>query len=72
VAELGGSWDRWEQELDMRRLKALQEQFRRHPPVQSMVQAYLEIEPADEPPTDQSDEEIEAEIDQLMASGLVA
>ncbi len=72
MAELGGSWDRWERELDLRRLLALKEQFRRHPPLQSMVQAYMEIEPAEDAPKDQSDEEIEAEIERLAASGLLS
>lgn len=70
LAELGGSWDRWERELDMRRLKALQDQFRRNPSVQAMVQAYLEIEPEQEPPKDQTDDEIEAEMQRLIAAGL--
>lgn len=55
----------------MRRLRALQDQYRQHPPVQAMVQAYMEIEPSDSLQEDWSDEEIEAEIEQLVAAGLV-
>jgi len=55
----------------MRRLKALQDQYRLHPPVQAMVQAYMEIEPSEGPQEDWSDDEIEAEIEQLVAAGLV-
>lgn len=70
MAELGGGWDRWEAELDMRRVKALQDHYRRHPSMQAMVQAYLDIEVDEDPPTDQSDEEIEAEFQRLQALGM--
>lgn len=65
VAELGGSWDQWERELDMRRLKALQDQFRRQPSLQAMVQAYLEIDGDAEPSDEQDDDELEAEMAML-------
>lgn len=55
----------------MPRLRALRDHFRRHPPVQAMVQAYLDIEPSEETPTDQTDEEIEAELRSLARRGLV-
>lgn len=54
----------------MPRLKALQDHFRRHPPVQAMVQAYLDIEPSEGPPAEQTDEEIEAEFQSLTRLGL--
>lgn len=55
----------------MPRLMALQDHFRRHPPVQAMVQAYLDIEPSEQAPTEQTDEEIEAEFRSLSRLGLV-
>lgn len=56
--------------MDLRRLKALQDHFRRHPPVQAMVQAYLGIEPSEPALVEQTDEEIEAEFQQLQRCGL--
>lgn len=54
----------------MPRLMALRDHFRRHPPVQAMVQAYLDIEPSEETPAEQTDEEIEAEFQSLARLGL--
>lgn len=72
VTTLGGSWDQWERELDMRRIKALQDELRQRPSLQAMVQAYLGIEPADQgPPPEQTDEEIEAEFAALANRGLM-
>lgn len=72
LATFGGSWDQWERDLDMRRIKALQDEIRQRPSVQSMVQAYLGIEPAqDGPPPEQSDEDIEAEFAALARRGLM-
>lgn len=72
VATLGGSWDQWERELDMRRIKALQDELRERPPVQAMVQAYLGVEPGHAgPPPEQTDDEIEAEFAALARSGLL-
>lgn len=70
VAELGGSWDRWEAELDLPRLAGLQGHMRQYPPVQAMVQAYLGIEGVAPGETDQSDDEIEADLKGLQMMGL--
>ncbi|MFZ5520465.1 MAG: hypothetical protein ACOZD0_04595 [Pseudomonadota bacterium] len=53
------------------RVAALRSHLRRHPPLQAMVQAYLGIEPAGDIPREQTDEEIEAELQQLGAMGLL-
>lgn len=72
VCELGGSWDQWERELDLVRLKALQDHQRQFPSVQSMVQGYLGIDVHDEQPDrDLSDDEIEDEIQRMAAMGLL-
>lgn len=72
LATFGGSWDQWERDLDMKRIKALQDELRQRPSVQSMVQAYLGIEPGtDGPPPEQSDEDIEAEFAALARRGLM-
>lgn len=72
LATFGGSWDQWERDLDMKRIKALQDELRQRPSVQSMVQAYLGIEPSvDGPPPEQSDEDIEAEFAALARRGLM-
>ena len=71
VAEFGGSWDRWESELDLRRLAALRDHQGEYPPVQAMVQSYLGVKGRVPPAAliDQSDEEIEAEFANLMKGG---
>lgn len=45
VASTGMPWDRVEDELDIPRLAAMNEHWRKHPPVHIMVAAYLGYEP---------------------------
>ena len=53
------------------RLKALQNQLRKRPSVQSMVQSYLGIEPRESVAVEQSDDEIQSEFSNLAMMGLL-
>ncbi|HOX90233.1 MAG TPA: hypothetical protein PLN55_11530 [Burkholderiaceae bacterium] len=70
IAHTGWTWDYVEEHMDLHRYAALQRQWRRFPPLQRMVQAYLGIEPEDEPnePSESmtADEE-QAAIERFMA-----
>lgn len=46
---LGWTWEYVERHMDLHRYAALRRRWRRSPPVQMMVQAYLEIEPQEDP-----------------------
>lgn len=49
ISQTGWAWEYVERHMDLHRYAALQRQWRRSPPLQHMVQAYLGIEPDIEP-----------------------
>ncbi len=46
----GWTWEHTERHMDLHRYAAFRRLWRRSPPVQQMVQAYLGIKPVEEPP----------------------
>ena len=56
----GWTWDYVEEHMTMPRLKALHEEWRRHPPVPLMIAAYLGIKPQEEGTTEELLERIAA------------
>ena len=72
MADFGGSWDQWEEELDLSRLLALRDHQGEFPTVQGMVQAYLGVQGRvpESAYVEQTDDEIEAEFARLMKAGL--